>query len=121
MNDKRKILIVDDVKTMLLLLKSCLAPDFHLQICQDPKAALSRLQQQTFDVIISDYLMPGMDGIDLLSQAKSCQPHCARVLLTSDRDLTTVQRAVKEGHISAFISKPWQNPRCSPVLQNWPS
>ncbi len=109
MNKNARILIVDDDKSILMLLKHSLETRFQVTACSAPADALEYLKDTPFDVVITDFSMPYMDGITLLTNAENAQPQCARVLLTGEADLDTAQRAVNEGHVSAFMTKPWQH------------
>ncbi len=105
-----KILLIDDDKLLLKMLKNILAQDnYNIITCDDPLAALDMLKSIPFQLIISDYLMPKMNGGELLKQARLIQPDSIRILLTSSDDVDAVVRAVKAGSVYKFILKPWNN------------
>ncbi|WP_087025925.1 response regulator [Thaumasiovibrio subtropicus] len=104
-----KVLIVDDDKSILMLLEHSLNKHFVVTACSAPCDALNLISENEFDIVITDFSMPYMDGITLLTNVEEIQPHCARVLITGDADLDTARRAVNEGHVSAFLTKPWQH------------
>lgn len=66
-------------------------------------------EQQAFDLVISDYRMPGINGIDFLILFKRLQPDAIRVVLTGFADLEGAQHAINEAEVFRFINKPWSN------------
>ncbi|MES2205425.1 MAG: ATPase, T2SS/T4P/T4SS family [Pseudomonadota bacterium] len=104
------ILLIDDDKLLLKLLKSVLAQEnYNIVTCDDPVAALDILKSATFHLIISDYLMPKMNGGELLKQTRLIQPDSMRILLTASDDVDAVVSAVRAGSIYKFILKPWND------------
>ena len=67
------------------------------------------LEKEEVDLIVSDMRMPGMDGAMLLAQVASNYPDVVRILLTGYADMDSTIRAVNEGHIYRYISKPWED------------
>jgi DNA-binding NtrC family response regulator len=67
------------------------------------------LEKSTVDVTVSDYLMPGMNGIQLLAEAKRLQPEAARVLLTGHADKASAIQAINEVGLFHYFEKPWDN------------
>ena len=114
-----RILIVDDEESILKSLKRLLrlAPcvcgnkSFILEVSafSSPQAALEAARSEEFDLFISDYRMPEMDGIEFLKAAKALQPDAVRLILSGYADLNAVMRAVNEVGIERFISKPWKD------------
>lgn len=114
-----RILIVDDEAAILKSLQRLLrlAPctygeqHFSLEVLtyDSPQAALAAARSEAFDLFISDYRMPGMDGIEFLKAAKQLQPDAARLILSGYADLNALVRAVNEVGIDRFIGKPWND------------
>jgi YesN/AraC family two-component response regulator len=114
-----RILIVDDEDAILKSLKRVLrlAPctygnkSYTLEIADfnSPVAALEAARKNEFDLFMSDYRMPGMDGIEFLKMAKAIQPDAARLILSGYADLNALVRAVNEVGIDRFIGKPWND------------
>ena len=112
-----RVMIVDDEESILKSLQRLLrlAPcicgkkTFALEVdaFNSPQAALEAAQKETYDLFISDYRMPIMDGIEFLKAAKAIQPDAARLILSGYADLNALVRAVNEVGIDRFIGKPW--------------
>ena len=68
------------------------------------EAALEALDQQEFDVVVSDMRMPGMDGADLLAHVRTLQPSSVRIVLSGYADLDVLMRATAVSH--RFLGKP---------------
>jgi two-component system response regulator (stage 0 sporulation protein F) len=82
----KRILIVDDEETILTVLKGSLrvlGPEYEVVTATSGDAALERLHQQTFDVVVTDYLMGGMDGLQLMEIIHSINPETRVIMLTA--------------------------------------
>lgn len=82
---------------------------YEIEGFTDPAAALARAQEKTFDAVISDYRMPGMDGLAFLTALQAMQPECACLVLSGRTDLIGLIRLINETHIYRFIPKPWHD------------
>ncbi len=110
MDDRAVILIVDDEEFVLNALERSLRLDGHEVIkCQEPLEAIEVLKGREVDVVISDHLMPQMKGLDLLQEAKRLRPRAIRILLTGHADLQLALRAINEGEVYRFFTKPWDD------------
>src|SRR6202007_557071 len=69
--------------------------------------ALARARECAFALAISDQRMPGMTGVEFLSQLRQVQPDCGRIILSGYADLNALVAAINEAEIARFISKPW--------------
>lgn len=74
-----------------------------------PSAALDRAQEHAFDLVISDYRMPEMDGVSFLERLVQLQPGIARIILSGYADLQAVVNAINKVQIFRFVSKPWND------------
>src|SRR5580704_1566060 len=102
------ILIVEDDPMVLATLKVTLEREqFHVVTSSDPRQALELLTKYDFAVIVSDYRMPEMTGLDFLVECRRRCPHSSRILLTAVLNLATVVDAINRGEICRFIAKPW--------------
>ncbi|KZY68746.1 MULTISPECIES: HD domain-containing phosphohydrolase [unclassified Oleiphilus] len=110
MSDKHIIVIVDDEQDVLNSMKRVFRKSpFEVHTFDSGERAVEVLKDLRPDLIISDMRMPGMDGAEFLSQAKSIVPAAPRILLTGQADKEDTVRAINDGEIFAFVSKPWDN------------
>lgn len=114
------IVIVDDEEMVLTSLRSFLAleTDYEVKTFSAPAAALGEIREHTVDLIISDYLMPEMNGIAFLYEAKKLQPYATRVLLTGYADKENAIKAINEVGLYQYIEKPWQNDELKLIIDN---
>ncbi|HVU25869.1 MAG TPA: HD domain-containing phosphohydrolase [Opitutus sp.] len=108
MNTAPAILIVDDESIVLDSLRQTLERDGHAVVaCLDPLKALALVNEREFAVIISDYKMPAMTGLEFLVESRRLRPHASRILITAILSLPTIVEAINRGEIFRFIAKPW--------------
>jgi EAL domain-containing protein (putative c-di-GMP-specific phosphodiesterase class I)/DNA-binding response OmpR family regulator len=106
----RSLLLVDDEANILSALKRLLRPDgYEIRTAASGEEGLELLAQHSFDVIVSDQRMPGMDGADFLRQARNLRPDTIRIMLSGYTELQSVTDAVNEGAIFKFLTKPWND------------
>lgn len=107
-DQKPRVLLVDDDELVLAVMHDQLRKRCHCVAVQDPREALEMLSQQEFDVLVSDQVMPHLSGDQLLAKAYQNWPQTERILITGYADVTSILRAVNNGQISHYISKPWK-------------
>lgn len=104
------LLLIDDQPNILSALTRVLHKrPWQVTTCERPEKALELLTQQNFDLILSDYRMPGMDGITLLQFVRQRQPEAMRLLLTAHGDREALIKAINQAEIFRFLSKPWDD------------
>ena len=112
-----RILIVDDEK---IVIRSCLrilgGGDYHVEAAYDGREALRKIEQNPYDVIILDVMMPNMDGLEVLRQVKETDPDVDVIMITGLSQVETVVQARKLG-ASDFISKPFEPDELKQVVQ----
>jgi len=102
-----KILLVDDDTNILDGYRRSLSREFLMETAQGGEPALKLVTQSgPYAVVVSDLRMPGMDGIQLLSKIKAHSPDTIRVMLTGNAEIETAIRAINEGSIFRFLTKP---------------
>ena len=106
-----KILILDDDKLVTSSLKSLLTIEGfdNAVFFNNPNEAVLYLQENFCDVIISDFMMPEMNGLEFLSKAKELNPNASMILLTGYADKENAIRAINEVGLYKYIEKPWDN------------
>jgi len=107
-----RILIVDDEKDMLALLRRMISEerDYEVAIENDPRRALERFRAQPVELVMTDLKMPGMDGIALLEAVKALQPKTAVIVLTAHATIETAVEATQKGAFD-YITKPFRQER----------
>ena len=102
-----KILFVDDDANLLSGLQRTLRRQFDVVTANGPEQALGTLKTQgPFGVIVSDFKMPLMNGVELLGRTAAEWPDTVRILLTGEADTKAAIAAVNEGHVYRFLTKP---------------
>ena len=114
------IAIVDDEEMVLTSLRSflLLETEYEVLTYNGPQTALEKLRQQPIDLVISDYLMPGMNGIQFLLEVKKIHPFATRILLTGYADKENAIKAINEVGLYQYVEKPWENEDLRLVIQN---
>jgi len=107
-NDRRVLLVVDDEQLNRDILKRLFYTQFDIIEAPDGLAAQKILEARPIDVIISDHLMPGMNGAELARVAHTRWSATVMLLLTGYDDDPLVTTASKEGAIFEVVAKPWQ-------------
>jgi HD-like signal output (HDOD) protein len=115
--DKRRILFVDDEPNILDGLRRMLRSmrkEYELCFAENAKDALEMMEQNEFDVIVSDMRMPGMDGADLLTVVQEKHPHSIRIMLTGQADEESTLRTI--GIVHQFLAKPCDPEKLKVIL-----
>jgi response regulator RpfG family c-di-GMP phosphodiesterase len=119
-NYRATLLILDDEELVTKSLRSLflLQSNYELVTYTSAREALSAASRIPIDLVISDYLMPEMDGITFLSRLKEIQPHTVRILLTGYADKENAIRAINSVGLYQYIEKPWDNDKLLIVVKN---
>ncbi len=117
MPEAPSLLLVDDEPGILsALARSLRREGYRLVSAEGPHEALRALRAQPFDAVLTDYKMPGMNGIELLRRVAECRPEAARLVLTGwpaeipPGDLEAVG-------VAALLSKPWRDAELKAALR----
>lgn len=118
--DQPVVLIVDDEEMVITSVRAFLnlETEYTIHGFTDPEAAARFMETNPMDVIVSDYLMPKMNGIQLLARAKQLQAEAARVLLTGHADKQSAIQAINEVGLYQYLEKPWDNAQLLLVIQS---
>jgi serine phosphatase RsbU (regulator of sigma subunit) len=113
-------MIVDDDQQVLSSLSIFLELDTDYDVCtfKSPKEALQMLKEKPVDLVVSDYLMPDMNGLEFLAEVKKISPDTARILLTGYADKQNAIRAINEVGLFQYLEKPWDNDQFKLVIRN---
>lgn len=106
-----RLIAIDDEPQVLRQLQGALHdPALQVTTESDPVAALVRLRDDEFDVVLADCRMPGLGGVALLTEARKRHPRTVRLLMTGHADMRGTAASLNEAGIFRFVSKPWGAP-----------
>lgn len=124
-SEQPKLLLVDDEPNVLRALERQLRavarnpqPGYRVELHSSPAAALNRAGETAFDLVVSDYRMPEMDGIAFLRAFRVIQPNAARLILSGQTDLRGLIGAINEAGVMRFIAKPWDEAELVFAIEN---
>ncbi len=104
------ILFVDDEENILnSVIRTFADSDLTIRTAPDAGQALDLVRNQEIAVLVSDNMMPGMSGMELLEQTKTISPNTVKIMMTAYTALPTVIEAINRGEVFRFIVKPWDN------------
>jgi DNA-binding NtrC family response regulator len=114
------IAVVDDEEMVLTSLRSflMLETEYEIATYDSPMKALEKIRESPIDLVVSDYLMPGMNGIEFLMEVKKLHPYATRILLTGYADKENAIKAINEVGLYQYIEKPWENEELKLIIQN---
>lgn len=104
------VLFVDDEPKVLTSMRAMFRRTYQVRCAPGAAEALEIMAQEPIEVVVSDQRMPGISGVELLSQLKNEYPNCMRILLTGYADLDAVEASINEGEVFRYLVKP-----CPPV------
>lgn len=104
---RERILLVDDEPNILASLKRALRKEgYHIFVANSALEALAVLEKENIDVVVSDEQMPGMLGSEFLAIVRKKYPETVRIILTGQASLEAAIRAINQGEIYRFLTKP---------------
>jgi len=109
----RRMLLVDDEINVLNALVRALrqqlgVTEWQIETFTNPLAALERCCECSFDIVISDYRMPELNGVELLHALKEIAPATVRMMLSASTEFAIVTTAIAEAQVFRYIAKPWR-------------
>jgi DNA-binding NtrC family response regulator len=122
MSDTATIMLVDDEQMVLSSLESFLKleTDYGVVSFTSGAAALAHMREEKnpVDLVISDFLMPEMDGLQFLSRAREIKPDVPRIILTGYADKENAIKAINTIGLYQYIEKPWSNDDLHIIIRN---
>ena len=104
------VLLVDEQDSVLTSLAALLSDEpYHLYLAHGSAQALELMAQHPIDLVMSAAHLAQMDGASLLARIHQDYPRTVRILLTGDPDLALIVKAINEGQIYRYLSKPWND------------
>ena len=105
-----KLLLVDDEPNILASLRRVFQREnYQLLFARSGEEALRILEKQPVELIMTDFMMPGMNGSDLLREVRERWPQTIRIMLTGHGNTDAVMGSIKDGAVYRFILKPWND------------
>jgi two-component system NtrC family sensor kinase len=111
MSARRPVVLCVDDETPILhsLRRVFLDEPWESLFATSGEEGLHLMVSRDIDLVLADFRMPGMDGVEFLKQVKAIRPECMRVVLSGYADITLIVEALNEGQIYKFLSKPWND------------
>jgi two-component system, NtrC family, sensor kinase len=107
---QRRLLIVDDEDSVLRALRRALRRQgWTIETATTGETGLTTLETYPAQVVVSDYKMPGMSGVEFLRAVKERFPKAQRIMLTGYADQQAIEEAINRSEVFRFISKPWDD------------
>lgn len=114
-----RIMIVDDevgvLKALNRLLRrapctyGCLTYALEVETFDSPNSALERARVMSFDLVLADYHMPRMDGVEFLAQIEHILPDATRMILSGCSDINVLNERIHRANIYGMLPKPWND------------
>ena len=119
-SETANVVLVDDEEMVLTSLSSflMLETEYEVHTFTSAKEALDFIKKNPVDIVISDYLMPEMDGISFLGKVRDVKPEIPRIILTGYADKENAIKAINEVGLYQYIEKPWENDDLLIILRN---
>ena len=108
MDAQDRVLLVDDGLELVMFLKLILKFQFSFHVFPtiDAGSAINMLHEGIFEMVITDYSMPGMNGMNLLERVGEIQPQAVKVLISGLQPDERIEQALKNGIVDLFLPKP---------------
>jgi two-component system NtrC family sensor kinase len=105
-----RVLLVDDEPLVLSSLRRLLGrEDFQIALAASAAEGLAHLEAHDVDIVLSDYKMPGMNGLEFLEEVRRRWPRPRRLMLTAQAEPRAVEQALHDGLLHRAMTKPWDN------------
>ncbi len=119
-SEKPVVVIVDDEDMVLTSIRSFLEleTDYEVKAFLSAGEALKFIETNEVDLVVSDYLMPEMDGISFLAKVRDLRPEAPRIILTGYADKENAIKAINDVGLFQYIEKPWDNDDLLIIFRN---
>jgi len=108
-DERPRILVVDDEEAILETMTFTFEDEYEVFTSTDARRALDILDEHApFAVVLTDQRMPHMSGVEFVTEVCRRYPHTVRMVLTGFSDMDAIIQAINDGHIYAYITKPWE-------------
>lgn len=114
-----RILFVDDDQNLLSGIKRLFRREFDITTADTPEEGIQRVTDNSnFAVVISDFRMPNINGVEFLSQVRQLSPNSVRIMLTGQADIDAAIGAINDGNIFRFLNKPCPDDKLRNILND---
>jgi CheY-like chemotaxis protein len=116
--DRTRILVVDDEEAILETMAFTFEDDYEVVTSSSPRDGLAQLDRHApVAVVISDQRMPEMTGVEFLAEVYQRHPNTVRIILTGFADMDAIIGAINDGHVYAYVTKPWEPDQLKQVVR----
>ena len=113
-----RILVVDDEEAILETMSFTFEDEYEVYTSRDARRALELLDEKApITVVLTDQRMPNMSGVEFLTEVCRRHPATVRIILTGFADMNAIIEAINDGHVYAYISKPWEPDHLKQVMK----
>jgi len=113
-----KLLIVDDEEAILETMTFTFGDDYEVLTASSASSALELLERDgPVAVVVSDQRMPQMTGVEFLAKVYEMHPATVRIILTGFADMDAIIGSINDGHVYAYITKPWEPDHLKQVVR----
>jgi FixJ family two-component response regulator len=113
-----RILVVDDEEAILETMTFTFQDDYEVLTSSDARRALDLLDEKApVAVVLSDQRMPNMSGVEFVTEVWKRHPSTVRMILTGFADMRAIIEAINDGHVYAYITKPWEPDHLKQVMK----
>ena len=117
MADKLKLLYVDDEEANLNVFRIAFKRRYLVTTADCAEEGLKVLENEKFDVIISDHRMPGMSGVELLEKVGIDYPHMTRIIISEYVNDEVIRSAIKNFGFDGSVGKPWEAEKLTAMIK----
>jgi FixJ family two-component response regulator len=115
---KSRVLIVDDEEAILETMTYTFEDEYEVLTASDAVKALDLLDSNApVAVVLTDQRMPNMTGVEFLTRVYERHPSTVRIILTGFADMAAIIQAINDGHVYAYITKPWEPVQLKQVVR----
>jgi CheY-like chemotaxis protein len=113
-----RILVVDDEEAILETMTFTFQDDYEVHTARDARDALELLEKiQPVAVVLTDQRMPNMSGVEFVTEVWKRWPNTVRMVLTGFSDMDAIIQAINDGHVYAYITKPWEPEQLKQIMK----
>ncbi len=119
--DHKRVLIVDDDPDLLFLVAhgvKNLGPNYQVSTAADVGSALKQIQQYKHNLVVTDYMMPNLTGLELIEKVQELSPDTQFILMTAHHDSSGMRNQISGKNLAGFIGKPFTMPELLNVIKD---